>query len=165
MESVVHPLEVSLCLSPLFTIGEPADYFRLGFFPSLSGSYRLYTRAGHLGLGASLGALIFYAQSPSTNAQGYLIPIAATMSFLRPFPDSRLAFHLRLSSGPALFVLDPQTAGTQTKILAFLGTGIGAEFALSPAWGVRMELDYSIFFEKPQPIMGYAPALYGFYRF
>ena len=165
VEPVVHPLEVSLCLSPLFTIGEAADYFRLGFFPSVSGSYRLYTRAGHLGLGASLGALIFYAQSPSTGAQGYLIPMAATMSFLRPFPDSRLAFHLRLSSGPALFVLDPQSAQAQTKILAFLGTGIGAEFALSPAWGVRMELDYSIFFEKQYPIMGYAPALYGFYRF
>ena len=165
VEQVVHPLEVSLCLSPLFAIGEAASYFRLGFFPSVSGSYRLYTRAGHIGLGASLGALIFNAQSPGADAQGYLIAAAATVSFLRPFPDSRLTFHLRLSSGPALFVLDPQSAAPQAKILAFLGTGIGAEYALSSAWGVRLELDYSIFFERDQPIMGYAPALYAFYRF
>jgi hypothetical protein len=165
VEPVVHPLEVSLRLSPLFTVGEAANYFRLGFFPSLSGSYRLYTRAGHLGLGASLGALLFHAQSPSTGAQGYLIPLAATISFLRPFPDSRLTFQLRLASGPALFVLDPQSAEAQMKILAYLGTGLGAELSLSPAWGVRLELDYSLFFEKQQPIMGYAPAVYGFYRF
>jgi hypothetical protein len=87
------------------------------------------------------------------------------VSFLRPFPGSRLTFHLRLASGPALFVLAPQSADPQAKVLAYLGTGIGAELALSPAWGVRLELDYSIFFEKLQPIMGYAPALYGFYRF
>ena len=165
VEPVVHPLEVSLCLSPLFSVGEAANYFRLGFFPSISGSYRLYTRAGHLSLGAFLGALIFNAQSPSTDAQGYLIPLAATIGFLRPFPNSRLTFHLRLASGPTLFVLDPQSAETQTKILAFLGTGIGAEFALSAAWGVRLELDYSIFFEKQQPIMGYAPAVHAYYRF
>jgi hypothetical protein len=165
VEQVVHPLEVSLCLSPLFAIGEAASYFRLGFFPSINGSYRLYTRAGHLGLGASLGSLIFFAQSTSTDARGYLMPVAATISFHRPFPESRLAFHLRLASGPALFLLDPLSASPQAKILAFLGTGIGVEYALSTAWGVRLVLDYSIFFERNQPIMGYAPAVYAFYRF
>jgi hypothetical protein len=165
VEQVVHPLEVSLCLSPLFAIGEAAGYFRIGFFPSINGSYRLYTRAGHLSLGASLGSLMFFAQSTSTDARGYLIPLAATIGFHRPFPDSRLAFHLRLASGPALFLLDPLSSSAQTKILAFLGTGIGVEYALSAAWGVRLQLDYSIFFEKDQPIMGYAPGLYAFYRF
>ncbi len=165
VEQVAHPLEVSLCLSPLFVIGEAASYFRVGFFPSINGSYRLYTRAGHLGLGASLGSLIFFAQSTSTDARGYLIPVAATVSFHRPFPESKLAFHLRLASGPALFLLDPLSASPQAKILAFLGTGIGVEYALSAAWGVRLQLDYSIFFERNQPIMGYAPAVYAFYRF
>ncbi len=165
VEQLVHPLEVSLCLSPLFVIGEAASYFRLGFFPSINGSYRLYTRAGHLSLGASLGSLIFFAQSTSTDARGYLMPVAATIGFHRPFPESRLAFHVRLASGPALFLLDPLPASPQVKILAFLGTGIGVEYTVSAAWGVRLQLDYSIFFEREQPIMGYAPAVYAFYRF
>jgi hypothetical protein len=165
VEPVEHPLEFSLCLSPLFMVGEAADYFRLGFFPSVNGSFRLYTRAGYLSLGASLGLLSFYAESPSAQARGYLIPLAATAAFLRPFPGSRLTFQLRLASGPALFVLAPRSAVAQAKVLAYLGTGIGAELSLSPAWGVRVELDYSIFFERLQPIMGYAPAVYGFYRF
>ncbi len=58
-----------------------------------------------------------------------------------------------------------QSASPQSKIVGYLGTGIGAELSLSPAWGVRLELDYAVFFERLQPIMGYAPALYGFYRF
>ncbi len=165
VEQVARPLEVSLCLSPLFAIGEAASYFRLGFFPSINGSYRLYTRAGHLSLGASLGSLMFFARSSSTEARGYLLPLAATIGFHRPFPESRLAFHMRLASGPALFLLDPLSASPQTKILAYLGTGIGVEYAVSAAWGVRLQLDYSIFFERDQPIMGYAPAAYAFYRF
>jgi hypothetical protein len=165
VEPVVHPLEISLRLSPLFAVGEAANYFRLGFFPSVGGSYRLYTPAGHLSLGASLGLLMFSAESPSITAQGYLIPMAASVGFLRPFPGSRLTFQVRLASGPALFVLAPQSSSPQAKILAYLGAGIGAELALSPAWGVRLELDYSIFFENVQPIMGYSPVLCGFYRF
>jgi hypothetical protein len=165
VEPVVHPLEVSLCLSPLFTVGEAADYFRVGFFPSVNGSYRLYTRGGHLSLGASLGALAFYAESPGTDASGYLVPLAATASFQRPLPDSRLSLLVRLASGPALFILNPQSAEAQAKVLVYLGAGIGAELALSAAWGVRLELDYAVFFEQERPIMGYAPALYGFYRF
>jgi hypothetical protein len=165
VEPVVRPLEISLSLSPLFVVGEAANYFRLGFFPSINCCYRLYTPAGHISLGASVGLLSFYAESPSAGAQGYLVPLAATVGFLRPFPGSRLTFQLRLAGGPALFVLAPQSASAQAKILAYLGTGIGAELALSPAWGVRLELDYAVFFEKLQPIMGYAPALYGFYRF
>jgi hypothetical protein len=165
VEPVENPLEVSLRLSPLVAVGAAADYFRLGFFPAVNGSYRLYTPAGYLSLGLSLGLVSFYAESPSAQAQGYLIPMAATVGFLRPFPGSRLTLQLRLASGPALFVLAPLSADPQVKVLAYLASGIGAELSLSPAWGFRLELDYSVFFEKPQPIMGYAPAVYGFFRF
>jgi hypothetical protein len=165
VEPVVRPFEVSLSVSPLFVVGEAANYFRLGFFPSVNGSYRLYTPAGHVSLGASLGLMTFFAQSSSAEAQGYLLPLAATVGFLRPFPGSRLTFQLRAAGGAALFVLAPRSASPQSKIVGYLGTGIGAELSLSPAWGVRLELDYAVFFERLQPIMGYAPALYGFYRF
>jgi hypothetical protein len=165
VEPVVRPFEVSLSLSPLFVVGQAANYFRLGFFPSVNGAYRLYTRAGHISLGASLGLMTFFAQSPSAGAQGYLLPLAATVGFLRPFPGSRLTFQLRAAGGAALFVLAPKSVSAQSKILGYLGTGLGAELALSEAWGVRLELDYAVFFERIQPIMGYAPALYGFYRF
>jgi len=165
MPPVVRPLEVSLSLSPLFVVGEAANYFRLGFFPSVNGAYRLYTRAGHISLGASLGVMTFFAQSPSAGAQGYLLPLAASVGFLRPFPGSKLTFQLRVAGGAALFVLTPQSASPLSKFLGYLGTGIGAELALSEAWGMRLELDYAVFFERVQPIMGYSPALYGFYRF
>jgi hypothetical protein len=165
VEPVENPLEVSVRLSPLFAVGAAAEYFRLGFFPAVNGSYRLYTPAGYLSFGLSVGLVSFYAESPSTRAQGYLIPTAATVGFLRPFPGSRLTLRVRLASGPALFVLDPLTVDPKVKVLAYLASGIGAELSLSPAWGFRLELDYSVFFEKPQPIMGYAPAVYGFFRF
>ncbi len=140
------------------TVGAAAGYFKLGFFPSISAAYALRLPSALLEIGLSAGVNLFQAVGSQAYADSLLLPVGLDLRYIGA-PSFPLSPFLRLGGGPALLGMNPNGTGMLYKPIPYLLGGIGLYARLFGKAGIVVDSTYTVFFEGPSPIMGYAPGL------
>jgi len=149
--------EVGAGTGPFLTVGRASDYFKVGFLPFLSGSFRLGRPDSPWKVGLFGAACWFRAIGASDQGSAVLAPLGPELRFA-PGGERPPAVFLRLSGGPAVFNLKPESQASKTKLVPFLLGGMGLQVPLGPQVALALEPAYLVFFEPQAPIMGFAPS-------
>jgi hypothetical protein len=159
----VKHLEVSAGFSPFITTGAVSEYFKMGLMPSLYASYRFALANGLLGIGLYAGFNSFQAVGLLTTSQSYLLPAGLDVRYW--FGDGEaIGLFIHIDGGPALFSVDVEGLGQFTKLIFFVLGGIGFDVPFSDSFGANFGASYSVFFDQPDPIMGFTPSVSLFIR-
>ena len=149
---------LSSSIASFLPIGPARDYFSVGLYPSLLANLRFVTPAGRFAVGLCAGVNFFSANGSVDTASSFLVPIGADIRYEIGNGAPILAF-AHVSGGPALLVLSTGSQGTLTDITAFVRSGIGLSFMISPRLGISLISDYEVYFEMPYLIMGFSPTV------
>ena len=166
VRAAVQPLEVSVGVSPFIATGEVSDYFKLGLMPSFYGCYRFGLPGGVLGVGLFAGFNSFRAVGLLAESQSFLLPVGADLRYWFGFGRGMaVTLFVRLTAGPALFSVNVEGTGILRKIVIFTMGGIGFNVPFTEGLGLNVETSYGVFFDRPDPIMGFVPAVGVYARF
>jgi hypothetical protein len=64
-----------------------------------------------------------------------------------------------VNGGPAIFAAKLTTGETLTKVIPYVSGGVGMSLALFDNLALSLEGGYTCYFDSPDPILGFAPAL------
>jgi hypothetical protein len=149
--------EVGAGSAPFLTVGRASDYFKLGFLPSLSGSFRLGRPGAPWKIGFFGATCWFRASGSGTEGSAVLAPLGPELRYASS-GERPLGLFLRLSGGPALFTLTPEYQESKTKVIPYLLAGMGLRLPLGARLALTLEPVYLVFFEPQAPIMGFTPS-------
>jgi hypothetical protein len=151
-------LRLSAGFAPFLPSGMAREYFDVGYFPSLSGSYSLGLLDGRLEVGLFLGAALFRADGNIPGINNVMYPIGLQLSFVVWRNDFLSAF-AHLAGGPAIITVWPGKEGLSKTIPFALG-GAGLGWRITGWLGLAAEISYLAAFEELFPIMGIVPSIY-----
>jgi len=149
--------ELGAGTGPFLAVGRASDYFKLGFLPSLSWSFRLGRPESPWRIGVFGAACWFRAAGAGSRSTAVLAPLGPELRFASA-GDRPLGTFLRLSGGPALFSLSPENQASKTKLIPFLLGGMGLLLPIGSRLALALEPSYLVFFEPQAPIMGFMPS-------
>jgi hypothetical protein len=149
--------ELGAGTGPFLAVGRASDYFKLGFLPSIFGTFRLGRPESPWKIGLFGAACWFRASGTGDQGSAVLAPLGPELRFA-PGGERPPAVFLRLSGGPAVFNLKPENQAAKTKLIAFLLAGMGLELPLGARLALALEPAFLVFFEPQAPIMGFAPS-------
>ncbi len=153
--------EVAAGFSPFVSIGRAKDYFNIGFVPAAYFNYVFNKDFGKFGLGIFAGINGFNVEA-SGSKNHFLIPFGANFIYKTPFKKT-FNFFARVSAGPSIFIVNFNNE-TLSKIIFYLLGSAGLDIQITEMFGLAVEAGYFIFFEEEDPIIGFAPGLYCYFR-
>ena len=149
---------LSSSFASFLPIGPAGDYMSVGLFPSLLANFRFVTPAGRFAVGICAGVNFFSATGPVDSASSFLVPIGADIRYEIGSGAPLLAF-AHVSAGPVVIVLNTRSQGTLTDVTAFVKSGLGVTFMITPGLGISLIADYEVYFEMPYLITGFSPTV------
>ncbi|HAK45933.1 MAG TPA: hypothetical protein DCO79_08460 [Spirochaeta sp.] len=160
----VNPIRTSVSAAPFLAVGSVNYYFNLGVITSLQGGYTFTAPIGNIEAGICMGLLFFQALGLEDSSRNFIFPLGAVGRW-GSSTNANFDVFISLSSGPALFVMQLSEDEKYSKISFFISAGGGVSLMFSDLFGVTVQVDYLMFFEKYYPIMGIVPSLYFDVRF
>ncbi len=154
-------IEASAGFSPFICIGRAHEYFKIGFLPSIYVNYVFNLDFGKLGIGLFAGINSFNVEDQSPENH-FLVPVGANFRYTTA-SESRFNFFARISSGPAIFIVNFNNE-TLSKIIFYILGGAGLDIRITEIFGLAIEAGYFIFFEEEDPVMGFTPGVYCYFR-
>jgi hypothetical protein len=150
--------EFGVGCAPFVATGAASEYFKIGVMPVVNLSYLFQGKLSRLGLGLYGGWNRFSATGNQASAETFLIPMGVSLRYeigSERYPGVVFG----LASGPALMMMDASTDETLTG-LTFFGRGIlGVRLPIGGTFALLVEAGYDVYWEQPQPIMGFSPAV------
>ena len=156
---VFKPVEFSLGGGAFFTLGQASQYFTTAFVSSLYGSYLITLSFGYLGLGLNARAYRFSAEGDQTASDNMIIPVGLDVQLKIKNKGSQLGLYVHLSGGAAVLSMAPLGAERLSKLIAYSSAGIGIDWLIGQTFCLNIDTNFTIFFEKEYPIMGYSPTI------
>jgi hypothetical protein len=157
-EARLAPFAFALSASPFIATFAALNYFPVGMSASLAGHYQMRAPGGRFGIGVTTGLSGFHGKGTYAQADFYVVPIGVDALY-GTLTGSPFDFYAHLSGGPAIFSAQLSTGESFTKVIPFASGGVGITLALFDALAISLEAGYTGYFDSPDPIMGFAPAL------
>ena len=151
-------LAFSLGSAPFIATFSALNYFPLGLSASLSGRYQVPAAGGMFAFGPTAGISGFHGKGSYAQADFYVIPIGLDVLY-GTRTGSVLDFFAHVNGGPAIFTAKLATGEMLAKMIPYVSGGVGISLSLFDSLGISLEGGYTCFFDSPDPIMGFAPAL------
>lgn len=154
-------IETQTGFAPFVCIGRASDYFKIGFIPTVNVNYVFNLSFGEIGFGISTGINLFNIEVLGSGSS-FFLPFGANVMYQTEFPK-KFNFSVRISAGPSVFSVK-NGSERLSKIMIFLFGGTGLEIGITEKLGIFIEAGYYIFFEEEDPVMGFAPCVYFYFR-
>ena len=148
----------SLGSAPFIATFSALNYFPLGLSASLTGRYQVPAPGGLVGFGPTVGVSGFHGKGSYAQADFYVIPMGIDVMY-GTRTGSLLDFFAHAAGGPAVFTAMVASGDTLAKVIPYVSGGVGISLSLFESLGISLEGGYTCFFDSPDPIMGFAPAL------
>lgn len=160
-------VEVAAGFAAFIAIGDSTDYLTLGYNPTFDFNFRINTASGFWGIGLNSGINTFEAEGLSLAARSMVIPVGLDVRYV--FESAGIfGLTLRLSGGPAFFMLQPPDTlasvlswDVLTKVIPYANAGLGLRIKLAHFMGIALDVGYSVYLEDYDSlffIMGLTPA-------
>jgi hypothetical protein len=154
----VRHFDIGVGCAPFVATGVSSEYFKLGIMPVLNLSYLIQGKVSRIGLGMYGGMNVFTASGDLTTAETYLIPVGFSFRYeigSQRYPSAVFG----IAAGPALMMMN--TSGDDPLFgLTFFGRGtLGVRLPIGRTFALLVEAGYDVYWEQPQPIMGFSPAV------
>jgi hypothetical protein len=148
-------VEIAAGLSPLFPVGDSADYFAAAFGVEVRAAM-LLGRSKSYSLGVNSRLIYSIAEGAATFADLVLIPIGVEARLLGHEPFSPTAY---LSAGVTILRASNPALGQFTKVVPSAIAGIGMTLRFRSGFGIAAQIDFSAYFEGSTVIMGFSPTV------
>lgn len=155
---------VSAGLAPFFAMASTRDYFTLGIEPGLRVGLNFKAPLKFLQVGLLVKMMQFNAQGVLLDTSNYLISAGPDVRFIIS-PSDTFGVYVHAAGGASAFVLSNEKIGVYWKIVPFAAGGCGMFFKTGAMFGLTVNADYSVYFEKSIFIMGISPAVYAVFSF
>jgi hypothetical protein len=154
----VRHFDIGLGFAPFVATGTASEYFKLGLMPIMNFSYLIQGQISRLGLGVYGGMNTFTASGDLTTAETYLIPVGVSLRY-EIGSERYPAAVFGIAGGPALLMM--KASGDEYLFgLTFFGRGtLGVRLPIGRTFALLIEAGYDVYWEQPQPIMGFSPAV------
>jgi hypothetical protein len=152
--------DIGLGCAPFVATGVASEYFKLGIMPVLNLCYLL--RGGdtsRIGVGIYGGMNTFTATGELDSAQTFLIPVGVSLRY-EIGGERHPAVVFAVASGPAAMIMSGSTGETLLGITVFGRGSLGVRLPIGRIFALLIEAGYDVYWEQPQPIMGFSPAVY-----
>jgi len=152
----IKHFEIGVGCAPFVATGTASEYFKLGIMPVLNVSYLFQGKLSRFGLGLYGGVNYFTATGELTSAQTFLIPVGISLRYeigSERYPSILFG----ITSGPALLMMNLN----ETLLgLTFFGRGcLGVRLPVGRTFALLIEAGYDVYWEQPNPIMGFSPSV------
>jgi hypothetical protein len=154
----IPPFAFSLSSSPFIATFNSLNYFPVGISVDLAGHYQMRAPGGLFGVGVTSGLSGFHGKGAYTEADFYVIPIGIDL-FYGTLTGSAFDFFMHAAGGPAIFAATLTSGESLVKVIPYVSGGVGVSLSLFGSLGISLEGGYTVFFDSPDPIMGFAPSL------
>jgi hypothetical protein len=151
-------LAFSVASAPFIATFSALNYFPVGVSFSLAGRYQVPAIGGLLGFGPTLGLSGFHGKGSYAQADFYVIPLGIDVLY-GTRTGSPFDFFAHVAGGPAVFTAKLTTGEMLAKVIPFVSGGVGISLSLFDSLAISLEGGYTCFFDSPNLIMGFAPAL------
>lgn len=145
-------------VSPSFglfrTLGAAGEYFSSGIMPGVAVHRGFAMLGGRLSPGVSLGTIYFETSDDVVSSSSFLTPIAIDVMYTTA-GNGIMDFELYLAGGGALFSVSVDRAGFVSKIVPYVGGGMGFLFFQGSNLSLGINIATGAYLEKPIPIVGY----------
>jgi hypothetical protein len=148
----------SLSASPFIATFAALNYFPVGYSFTLDGHYQMKAPGGLFGAGVATGLSTFHGKGTYAQADFYVVPIGADVRY-GTHTGSALDFYVHLAGGPAIFVAKLATGEALTKVVPYASGGVGIMWKPIDILALSLEAGYTCYFDSPDPVAGFAPAL------
>ena len=149
---------VSAGFAPFIAIGEAGSYFPLGMEPSLLFGLKFNAPLSFLQAGILLRMTQFTAEGVLLETKNYLLSAGPDIRLIMS-SSGTFSVYLHLAGGPSGFFLSNEIIGEYWKIIPFASCGGGVSLVLNSMFGLTVNIDYSVYFEKSILIMGVSPSI------
>ena len=150
--------KISAGFSPFLTTGNASDYFTLGLLTEIHFEYRFQTSFGYFGLGIQSSVNYFTATGLLLSSENLLIAIGPEVR-LGIDATSFLDLFIKLNGGVTIFMLNKNNEGYVSALIPYISGGLGIVMNITPAFGLYISGNYSVYFEKSLFITGFSPTL------
>ena len=154
----IRLFRVSAGAAPFLAVGKVNYYFSIGILSSITGGYTFRTTIGDIETGVFLGVQFFEALGLESASSNILVPMGGSVRYGTDI-GRKLQLFITVTGGPALFFLLPAEGEQLFKVTGYAGAGGGGSFLFSDRFGLTVEIDYMLFFERYYPIMGVVPSV------
>ena len=154
----IPPFAISLDSSLFIATLAALNYFPVGISVNLAGHYQMRAPGGLFGIGVITGLSGFHGKGAYTEADFYVVPIGVDVLY-GTRTGSAIDFFAHLSGGPALLAAKLTTGETLTKVIPYASGGVGVSLTLFGSLALSLEAGYTCYFDSPDPILGFAPAI------
>ncbi|MBN2554113.1 MAG: hypothetical protein JXB06_15150 [Spirochaetales bacterium] len=151
--------DIGLGCAPFVATGTASEYFKLGVMPVMSLSYLFQRDISRFGVGLYGGLNVFTATGELDSAETFLIPMGVCLRY-EIGSERYPAVVFALASGPALLMMSESTGDTLRGITVFGRGSLGVRLPVGRVFALLIEAGYDVYWEQPQPIMGFSPAVY-----
>jgi hypothetical protein len=152
----IRHFEIGVGCAPFVATGAASEYFKLGIMPVLNVSYLFQGKLSRFGLGLYGGMNYFTAAGELTSAQTFLIPVGISLRYeigSERYPSILFG----IASGPALLMMN---LNDTLLGLTFFGRGcLGVRLPVGRTFALLIEAGYDVYWEQPNPIMGFSPSV------
>jgi hypothetical protein len=147
-----------LFVSPSFglfqTLGAAGEYFTSGIMPGVAVHHGFAMLGGRVSPGVSLGTIYFETSDDVVSSSSFLTPFAIDVQYTTA-SNGIMDFELYLAGGGALFSVSVDRAGFVSKIIPYVGGGMGFLFFQGSNLSLGINIATGAFLERPDPIVGY----------
>jgi TolB-like protein len=156
--SRIPPFAFTLGSAPFIATFTALNYFPVGLTVTLAGHYQMQALGGLLGFGLTSGLSGFHGKGSYAQADFYVIPIGIEILY-GTRTGSAIDFFTHVAGGPAVFAAKLTSGESLAKVIPFVTGGVGITLSLFDSLGISVEAGYACYFDSPDPIMGFTPAL------
>jgi hypothetical protein len=149
---------VGAAIAPALVTGRASDYLKFGFLAALTGGYRIPWPGMTLELGLLGGVGRLYPEDSASGIDVYLVPFGPSIR-VESSSSTALRVGARVSGGAALLSVQGAPQGDLGKIVPYALGGVEVSYRLPRSFVVRLESNYTIFFEEVYPVMAFSPSL------
>lgn len=145
-------------VAPALVTGEASDYLKFGFLAALSGGYRIPWPGMTLDVGLLAGIGQLFPEESASGINVYLLPFGPSAR-VETSSSAALRVGARLSGGAALLSVRGRSQGDLAKFVPYVLGGVEISYQLPRSFVLRLESNYTVFFEEVYPIMAFSPSL------
>ena len=149
---------IGAAVAPALVTGEASDYLKFGFLAALSGGYRIPWPGMTVDLGLLAGIGRLYPEESASGIDVYLLPFGPSAR-VESSSSAALRVGARVSGGAALLSVRGGPQGDLAKLVPFALGGVEISYQLPRSFVLRLESNYTVFFENVYPIMAFLPSL------